>query len=77
MSDPLAEEREAARRRAHDLERWQREAEQRVWRRPYRVTTTLKAITVMAPNPADAIRSGLELCGPGAQFLSCLQEGEW
>jgi hypothetical protein len=25
----------AATRRAHDLDRWQREAEQRVWRRAY------------------------------------------
>lgn len=77
MTDPLALEREAARRRTHDLERWQREAEQRVWRRAYRVTTTLRTITVMARTPADAIRSGLELAGPGAQLLSCLQEGEW
>lgn len=77
MSDPLTEEREAARRRAHDLDRWRREAEQRVWRRPYRVTTSLGTRTLMAPNPAAAIRDGLELCGPGAQLLSCLQEGEW
>ena len=45
--------------------------------RPYRVTTTHRVITVMARTPADAIRSGLELAGPGAQLLSCLQEGEW
>lgn len=77
MADPLTLEREAATRRAHDLDRWQREAEQRVWRRAYRVTTTHRVITVMARNPADAIRTGLELAGPGAQLLSCLQEGEW
>ena len=77
MTDPLTLEREAATRRAHDLDRWQREAEQRVWRRAYRVTFTHRAITVMARNPADAIRTALELAGPGAQFLSCLQEGDW
>jgi predicted metalloprotease len=77
MTDPLTPEREAATRRAHDLDRWQREAEQRVWCRPYRVTFTHQVVTVMARNPADAIRAGLELAGPGAQLLSCLQEGEW
>lgn len=77
MPDPLTLEREAATRRAHDLDRWQREAEQRVWRRAYRVTTTLRTITVMARTKNDAIRSGLELAGPGARLLSCLQEGEW
>lgn len=77
MSDPLTLEREAATRRAHDIDRWQREAEQRVWRRAYRVTTSLGSITLLAPNPAAAIRSGLELAGPGAKLLSCLQEGEW
>lgn len=77
MTDPLTLEREAATRRAHDLDRWQREAEQRVWRRAYRVTTTQGTHTLMARTPADAIRTGLELAGPGAQLLSCLQEGEW
>ena len=74
MTDPLTLEREAATRRAHDLDRWQREAEQRVWRRPYRVTTTLRTITLMARTKNDAIRTGLELAGPGARLLSCLQE---
>lgn len=45
--------------------------------RPYRVTTTLGTRTVMARTLADAIRHGLELAGPGARLLSCLQEGEW
>lgn len=77
MTDPLTLERKAATRRAHDLDRWQREAEQRVWRRAYRVTFTHRVVTVMARNPADAICTGLELAGPGAQFMSCLQEGDW
>ena len=77
MADSLAFEREAATRRAHDLDRWQREAEQRVWCRPYRVTTSLGSATVMARTSADAICTGLELAGPGAQLLSCLQEGDW
>jgi hypothetical protein len=45
--------------------------------RPYRVTFTHRVVDVMARTPADAIRSALELAGPGAKLLSCLQEGEW
>lgn len=45
--------------------------------RPYRVTFTHRVVDVMARNPAEAIRSALELAGPRAQFMSCLQEEEW
>jgi hypothetical protein len=52
-------------------------AEQRVWRRPYRVTFTHRVVTVMVRTHPEAIRSAQELAGPGARLLSCLQEGEW
>jgi hypothetical protein len=45
--------------------------------RPYRVTTTQGTHTLMARTAASAICSALELAGPGARLLSCLQEGEW
>ena len=45
--------------------------------RPYRVTTTQGIHTLMARTPASAISTALELSGPGARLLSCLQEGEW
>lgn len=45
--------------------------------RCYRVTTTLGAVFVMAFSLSQAICTGLELCGPGATLLSCLQEGDW
>lgn len=43
----------------------------------YRVTTTLGIITVLAYSLAEAIKTGLELTGPGSKILSCLREGEW
>lgn len=45
--------------------------------RPYRVTTKHRVVTVMAHTLSEAIRTGLELCGPRAELLSCLQEGDW
>ena len=45
--------------------------------RPYRVTTSMGAVTVLARTLAAAIVIGLELTGPSAQLLSCLQEGDW
>lgn len=45
--------------------------------RPYRVTTSMGVVTVMARTLAAAIVIGLELTGPGARVLSCLQQGDW
>lgn len=45
--------------------------------RPWRVTTSLGAVTVLACTLAAAIVIGLELTGPGALLVSCLQEGDW
>lgn len=45
--------------------------------RPYIITTTQGQHRLMARSRALAIAAALELTGPGAQLLSCLQEGDW
>ena len=45
--------------------------------RPWRVTTTLGTVDVMAATLQQAILSGLELAGPNASLVRCVKEGEW
>ena len=45
--------------------------------RPWRVTTTLGTVEVMAATLQQAILSGLELTGPKARLVRCVKEGEW
>ena len=79
--DIAAYQQAAARRRALDLERWQREAEaaaaSRAPRRCWLVTTSGGSARVVAGTMGDAIATGLELTGPRATLVSCLQEGDW
>lgn len=43
----------------------------------YTVTFSHAVVAVVAPNPGQAIQAAKELAGPGAQFLSCIQQGDW
>lgn len=45
--------------------------------RPYRCTFTHRVFTVMARTHPEAIRLAQKLAGPDAEFMSCMQEGEW
>jgi hypothetical protein len=43
----------------------------------YCVTFGHAAFKVVATNVSAAIQSAKELAGPGAAFLSCIQQDEW
>lgn len=45
--------------------------------RVYRVTFRHCVLDVMAYNVGHAIQSALELSGPGAEFMSCIERNEW
>jgi hypothetical protein len=42
----------------------------------YRVTFRHCVLDVMAYSVGHAIRSGLELAGPGAEFMSCIEQSD-
>lgn len=43
----------------------------------YRVTLSTTVLLVEAFSLAHAIRTALELAGPGAKVLSCIRQDEW